>query len=166
MTEQRAALTAEQVRELLDYDPETGRFTWRIAPRGHKAGSQAGCIDSYGYVVIRIAGAGHKAHRLAWLIAYGEWPDDQIDHINGDRSDNRIANLRDVSTQINQQNQRRARTNNRSSGLLGVTRKRGRWQAQIETNGKNVFLGCYSTKEDAHSAYLKAKRQRHDGCTI
>lgn len=165
MTEQRAALTAEQVRELLDYNPETGRFTWRIAPRGHKAGSQAGCIDSYGYVVIRIAGAGHKAHRLAWLIAYGEWPDDQVDHINGDRSDNRIANLRDVSRLTNRQNMRRAQADNRS-GLLGVSLTNNRCKASIRSGGKNHHLGYFASPEAAHAAYVAAKRQTHEGCTL
>jgi hypothetical protein len=165
MTEQRAALTAEQVRELLDYDPETGRFTWRIAPRGHKAGSQAGCIDSYGYVVIRIAGAGHKAHRLAWLIAYGEWPDDQIDHINGERSDNRIANLRSLTNQGNQQNRRTAHRGN-SSGLLGVSPKRGKWRAQIKVDGEKRHIGMFDTPEAAHAAYLEAKRKLHPTCSI
>ena len=165
MTEQRAALTAEQVRELLDYNPETGRFTWRIAPRGHKAGSQAGCTDSYGYVVIRTAGAGHKAHRLAWLIAYGEWPDDQVDHINGDRSDNRIANLRSLTNQGNQQNRRTAHRGIRS-GLLGVSPKRGKWRAQIKVDGKKRHLGLFDTPEAAHAAYLEAKRKLHPTCSI
>ena len=156
----------QRLRELLDYDAETGVFTWRESRGGSNTGQVAGCPHPKGYIRICIDGRRYAAHRLAWLYVVGALPSGEIDHINGERNDNRIANLRDVSTQINQQNQRRARTNNRSSGLLGVTRKRGRWQAQIETNGKNVFLGCYSTKEDAHSAYLKAKRQRHDGCTI
>lgn len=156
----------QRLRELLDYDVETGRFVWRQANKRVKAGTVAGYVGSDGYVRIRASGTRFLAHRLAWFYVHGTWPAGEIDHINGDRSDNRIANLRDATTSINQQNQRQARTNNRSSGLLGVTRKRSKWQAQIETNGRNVFLGCYSTKEDAHLAYLKAKRERHDGCTI
>lgn len=156
----------QRLRELLDYDAETGVFTWRESRGGSQSGGAAGFMNPKGYVRICISGKRYAAHRLAWLYVNGEWPSGEVDHLNGVRNDNRIANLRDATTSINQQNQRQARTNNRSSGLLGVTRKRSKWQAQIETNGRNVFLGCYSTKEDAHLAYLKAKRERHDGCTI
>lgn len=165
MTKKLTEITAEQLRELLDYDPESGRFTWRVALPGQKAGSPAGCLDSYGYVVIRIDGANRKAHRLAWLIAYGEWPDDQIDHINGDRSDNRIANLRSLTNQGNQQNRRTAHRGN-SSGLLGVSPKRGKWRAQIKVDGKKRHLGLFDTPEAAHAAYLEAKRKLHPTCSI
>ena len=160
MTKKLTEITADKLRELLDYDPDTGRFTWRIAPRGHRAGSIAGCLDSYGYVVIRIDGANRKAHRLAWQHTYGTLPDGQIDHINCDRADNRIANLRVVTAQENQHNQRDARRGNQA-GLLGVSPKRGRWRSQIKVDGKKLHLGMFDTPEEAHAAYLEAKRKHH-----
>lgn len=160
MTKKLTNITADKLRELLAYDPETGRFTWRIAPRGHKAGSVAGCLDSYGYVVIRIDGANRKAHRLAWLHIHGENPDGQIDHINGKRDDNRMANLRIVTMQENQHNRLTAHRSSQT-GMLGVSPKRGRWRAQIKVDGKKLHLGMFDTPEEAHAAYLEAKRKHH-----
>lgn len=160
-------LTAEMARELLDYDPETGGFTWRVA-KGRKAkGMLAGCIDHYGYVQIGIDGTKYKAHRIALLITNGSWTSEHIDHINGIRNDNRIDNLREASQSINMQNLLRPMAGN-TSGFLGVcwdTEKQS-FLAQIKTNGKNKFLGRFADPAEAHAAYLDAKRRLHAGCTI
>ena len=165
MTKKLTEITAENLREILDYNRDTGVFTWRIAPRGHCAGAVAGCLDSHGYVVIRVAGANRKAHRLAWLHTHGELPDGQVDHINGKRSDNRLANLRVVTGQENQHNRRTAQTNG-TSGFLGASLQRGRWRAQIKVDGKKIHIGSFDTAEEAHQAYLVAKRERHQAATI
>lgn len=160
-------LTAEQVRHVLDYNPDTGVFHWT-----DNASYQARCREigtkNNGYVVIRVNNKRYKAHRLAWLYVHGKWPDNDIDHINGVRDDNRISNLRDVSRSVNSQNERKARPNNKSCGLLGATwhKRTKRWRAQICIQGKKKHLGYYKTPEQAHAAYLEAKRQQHEGCTI
>jgi hypothetical protein len=155
-----------RVREVLAYDPETGQFTWRVStgPRG-VAGARAGTTNLRGYIEISLDGRKYLAHRLVWAHVYGIWPDDQIDHINGDRADNRIVNLRDVPRAINQQNLRRASKYN-CSGLLGVSKHNARWRARIQTEGVVVRLGTFDTAQQAHEAYLAAKRQMHIGCTI
>ncbi|MCO1367149.1 HNH endonuclease [Burkholderia multivorans] len=148
-----------RIRDLLEYNPETGVFMWKPKPAGHKRAS--------GYISIHIDGVEIKAHRLAWFLVHGEWPQDRIDHINGDPSDNRISNLRDATARINAENQRRAKVTNQAK-LLGVTwhAKRGKWQAEISTNGKKKYLGLFESAEEAHLAYLDAKRALHQGCTI
>ena len=161
------ALTAEKVRELLDYDPETGVFTWRVAKGRKSKGMLAGCIDHYGYVQIGIDGTHYKGHRIAWLITNGAWPSEHIDHRNGVRNDNRSANLREASQSINMQNLLRPMEGN-TSGFLGVcwdTEKQS-FMAQIKTKGKNKFLGRFTDPNEAHAAYLDAKRRLHAGCTI
>ena len=161
------ALTAEKARELLDYDPETGVFTWRVAKGRKSKGMLAGCIDHYGYVQIGIDGTHYKGHRIALLITNGSWPSEHIDHINGIRDDNRIDNLREASQSINMQNLLRPMSGN-TSGFLGVcwdTEKQS-FLAQIKTNGKNKFLGRFADPSEAHAAYLDAKRRIHAGCTI
>jgi hypothetical protein len=165
-------LTADELRAWLDYDPETGAFTWK-KKAGSRAmpGDQPGWISAHGYVRFVVAGVKGAAHQFAWLHVYGVWPSGDIDHINGIRSDNRICNLRDVTRSVNMQNQRAARSNNLSSGLLGAyrikpdTAKRP-WLSMISIDGKSKYLGCHETKEGAHEAYLKAKRAMHVGCTI
>lgn len=92
----------------------------------------------------------------------GSWPKDQIDHINGDRTDNRFSNLRDVTNEINNQNKKRAQSNNRL-GLLGVCHHQGGFRARIAVNGKSKCLGVYLTPELAHQVYLDAKRRLHHG---
>lgn len=154
-------LTAERLRELLHYDPETGVFTWRVSGRGPaKAGSIAGTIKPKGYRVIWIGG-NYKAHRLAWLYVHGHWPKDQIDHINHVKDDNRIANLREVTNGQNMQN----RTHQRNSpsgfkGVLGRT-KSGRWPAKIASNGKQIWLGTFDSAELAYAAYCEAAARLH-----
>ena len=155
----------QRLRELLDYDAETGRFVWRQANKRVKGGTVAGYVGNDGYVRIRASGTRFLAHRLAWFYVHGTWPSGEIDHINGDRSDNRIANLRDVSRLTNRQNMRRAQADNRS-GLLGVSLTNNRCKASIRSGGKNHHLGYFASPEAAHAAYVAAKRQRHDGCTI
>jgi hypothetical protein len=159
---------ATEVRRLLDYDAATGVFVWRVDRcKQVPAGTVAGSPSANGYSLIRFRGKTHYAHRLAWLHVYGRMPENDIDHLNGVRSDNRIANLRDVSRTVNMQNQRKARTNNRC-GVLGVTRneKTGRCVAQIQADGRGRYLGSFGTPEEAHQAYLEAKRQFHIGATI
>jgi hypothetical protein len=98
-------LTAERVRELLLYDPETGLFTWRIAVGDrYQAGTPAGSFTHKGYRSIYIGGFNYPAHRLAWLYVTGQWPTKDIDHIDQDKANNRFANLRDVSRSANMQN--------------------------------------------------------------
>lgn len=162
-----ADLTAERLRELLDYNPITGIFTKPTTSTyiGYRVQS-VGSIAKNGYVIICLDGGRHRAHRLAWLHTHGEWPKDQIDHIDGNRSNNAIANLRDVTNAINGQNIRTA-NHDSISGLLGVCKApRGRWIASISINRKSTYLGIYSTPELAHEAYLAAKRTMHPGCTL
>lgn len=158
-------LTQELLRSFLDYEPETGRFLWRVSRGKAKPGKQAGRVHHEGYVTIMIGGREYGAHRLAWLHAYGKWPDQVIDHINGNRSDNRLENLRDVTCSANQQNRRAACSSNKTSGLIGVTKSKGRskYRAEIQVNGRSIHLGVYDTKQDAHEAYLKAKKDLHSG---
>jgi hypothetical protein len=163
-------VTADRLRECLTYNPDTGLFTRRIRT-GHrvKVGDPLGTLRPDGYLKASLLGINYLLHRLAWLHVYGEWPTFVIDHINGVRTDNRIANLRDVPETVNQQNQRRAHRKNKSCGLLGVTwhPRNRKWQAQIGICGGRVkYIGSYDDAEDAHAAYLEAKRRLHEGCTI
>lgn len=163
-----AAITAQRLREVLHYDPETGIFTWKIAPRSKPEfiGTAAGSNHGEGYKIVKIAQRTYLAHRLAWLYVHGVWPSFNIDHRNGNRADNRIANLRDASQSINLQNQRGPRSHNKT-GFLGVKPARnGRFAAQIVLNGKPVHLGIFKTAEEAHAVYVAAKRKHHPGCTI
>lgn len=159
-------LTAARLRELLSYDQGTGVFTWRVRMNNLAAGAVAGCLGSRGYWRIKVNKRIYQAHRLAWLYVHGLWPNGDIDHVDGERANNVISNLRDVSQSVNGQNQRRAHSKNKSSGLLGVSANRGRWRAQILVAGKNITLGRFDTPELAYSAYLAAKREHHAGCTI
>lgn len=165
-------LEIEVWRSILDYDVNTGVFTWRAA-RLHRSriGKVAGSITHWGYIAIahRVEGYSHKVfgHRLAWAFVHGRWPTGVIDHIDGDPRNNAIANLREVDHTINGQNRRQAQSNNRTSGVLGVTLLRGgKWRAMITVNKRRTHIGCYGTIDEAHQAYLDAKRALHEGCTI
>ena len=158
--------TPDEVLAAVRYEPETGLFRYARSSPTTRVGDIAGSKDSKGYIRIQIGRRYFRAHRLAWLLTYGKAPDSSIDHINGIRSDNRIANLRTASHQVNCQNMRKASVRNKSSGLLGVTASRGRWLAQISINGESHFLGRFQNANDAHCAYVAAKRQLHEGCTL
>lgn len=157
--------SVEQVRELLDYDPVSGVLVWRKRVCGHRnAGDIAGHLCKFnGYRLIGIKGSLHGAHRLAWLHFHGAWPADQIDHIDGNRANNAIANLRPATNAQNRQNVHRVWG---ASGVLGVYRTaNGRFRAVITKAGKQIALGTYPTIELASEAYLVAKRRIHEHCT-
>lgn len=161
-------LTQERLKELLSYDPETGVFTWMVSRKRSKSGSTAGSYTKEGYLRVVFFGVEYRLHRLVWLYMTGEWPKDQIDHIDGNPANNRFANLRDVSNCVNQQNIRKAPVHNKSTGLLGATldKETGKFRARIRVNGKKKSLGFFETPQEAHQAYLTAKRKFHEGCTI
>ena len=160
-------LTVKQLKNMLDYDAGTGVFIWKIRPsKAVMAGNVAGCVEKrIGYITIGIAGRVYKAHRLAWLYVYGSWPKGLIDHINGNKADNRIDNLRDVLADGNSQNVRKPNRRNKS-GFMGVIWFQNKWRASMSVNGKSKWLGDYSTPEEAHQVYLEAKRKYHAACTI
>ena len=158
-------VTAERVRELLDYNPSSGIFTRRVSRKRWKSGSAPGCLDRQGYHRIWIDGIRYNSHRLAWLYVHGRWPTDQLDHINGRRDDNRLSNLREATHAHNQQNQRKAQKNNQS-GFLGVRFQSNRWHAYIKVSNKQTYLGSFPAAELAHEAYVTAKRKLHPACTI
>jgi len=158
-------ITQARLKSLLHYDPETGVFT-NIARRiGIVVGSVAGYLNCGGYRYIGVDRSYYAAHRLAWLYVHGAWPTNQIDHIDGNRSNNVLTNLREATHAENSQNQRKARADS-SSGFLGVSQVRKRWYARIVVHRKLRHLGAFDTPEEAHLAYLKAKRELHSTCTI
>ena len=146
-------LTAEQLRSILHYDPATGIFTWKVRTAHQvKVGDIAGCPGGDGYLRISVQSRRYQAHRLAWLHVYGSWPNDQIDHINRNRSDNRISNLRDVTQKQNHQN--KSKPSNNTSGHSGVRwhKKSSKWVAQITHNKKHIHLGSFASLEGAVAA--------------
>lgn len=155
-------LTQERLQELLRYDTASGAFTWRVRTSNRvRVGGEAGCLNPKGYRGIKLDGRLYLAHRLAWLYVHGDWPIDQIDHRNGVRSDNRLANLREATSAQNKQNV--AKYSNNMSGLMGVSWKASskRWIAQIQFEGRKEHLGYFDGPEAAHAAYLAAKADMH-----
>jgi hypothetical protein len=164
----------ELLRELIQYDPATGLFTWMRRDRKHfttnaqyltwnkrYAGKQAGNLDAKGYRVFHLLGKVVRAQRAAWMHVYGEWPKNLVDHINGERDDNRIANLRDVSNSTNGKNRRLDKRN--MTGRIGVSEyRRGDgviYVARIRVDGALKHLGYYQTIQDAAIARDAAERE-------
>lgn len=161
-------ITHKRLLELIRYDPDSGIFIWEQSRGSVRTGSVAGAIRPDGYIRVHLDGKDYYAHRLAWFYMHGKWPTHDIDHINGQRSDNRISNLRDVCGSINAQNLRSAKVTNKSSRLLGVSwhKKSGKWKSQIRINGKIHHIGYFSNALCAHAAYIEAKRLHHAGNTL
>jgi hypothetical protein len=151
----------KRLTEIIDYNPETGKFTWLINPcKNIKAGTEAGCVSDYRYITINKKRYG--AHRLAWLYFYKQMPTMQIDHKNGNKLDNRIENLRLATPMQNGQNRHKAQKNN-AHGKLGLNYDKTKklWRARIGIDNKRIYLGKFKTQEAAYEAYLAAKRELH-----
>ena len=175
-------LDSSRLKQVLSYEPGSGTFFW--LPRSESEfsslraarawaaryeGKRAGHLAASGYRSIRIDYRAHWEHRLAWLYVHGSWPILTIDHLNGDRCDNRISNLRDVAAVVNAENLRHSVRG--ASGLpLGVffnARKNERpYSASLRISGRSKHLGYFDSPGEAHSAYVAAKRLHHAGCTI
>ncbi len=168
----QALPSPEVLRQLLRYEPDTGKLFW--LPRGQEwfpdlrrkcvwnarySGKEALTAISLGYCVGRVLDRQVTAHRVAWAIAYGNWPDLDIDHINRIRSDNRLCNLRLATTSENMRN--RALQRNNTSGHKGVTAVGTKWQAQIQVHGESLYLGSFTSKAAASEAYASASAMFH-----
>lgn len=142
----------DELTKILNYDPDTGLFTWA------RTGKIAGGISEKGYIRIQINRRKYMAHRLAWLFIYQEWPKEQIDHINHVRNDNRLCNLTEATNQENAKN-RGIQTNN-SSGSTGVlwSEKHKNWKAQIKVDQKVIYLGTFINKNEAIKARNQAEK--------
>lgn len=173
-------LTFEEVSSLLRYDADHGTLFWlndvytgfKKSVLQHKSGDIAACKRKDGRKVVRIKGKLYLTYRVAWLLWNKRWPDGEIDHINGDKSDDRINNLRECNRVTNQQNIRNAFGGRDAGAMLGVyldkrkPESSKRWRSAISVNGKQVSLGYYYSQQDAYKAYVNAKRVLHAGCTI
>jgi len=158
--------SVQEVRRLFNYDPSTGVLTNRVERSTRTIiNGLAGWINGIGYLMVRVNGRCYLGHRLVWVHAHGKWPDHHIDHINCIRDDNRIENLRDVTRSFNIQNQKRCHVNNKV-GLLGVYALKNGYMSAIHIGNLKKYLGRFSTPQEAHEAYVKAKRELHPGCTI
>lgn len=154
-------LTQEFLHEFLDYNSETGIFLWKKRRGCIPAGCEPRCVHKHGYkiVCLTVGGAYKKylSHRLAWFYVHGIWPEGDIDHINGDKADNRIINLRDVTRVQNMANAKSHK--NTKSGLKGISREDTAWKAQFTVNGKKIRVGRFKTKEEAYIAYCEAVKR-------
>lgn len=163
-----ARFTYAQADKLLRYELTTGKLYMRVDARGHPAGTEAGVINSNGYRVVHIQGRREFAHRLAWLLSYKKLPrkgDGHIDHINKNRDDNRLANLRHTTHASNLHNGRTYKNN--TTGYRGISQNRKKWSASIWVGGKKVNLGTVATKEEAARLFdVGVKRYRDKHATL
>lgn len=143
------------LEQYLSYDADTGLLTWKrhVSYSSNKPGKVAGHRGLRGYVTVRLSGIINYAHRVAWYLHYGTWPEKYIDHINGVRDDNKIKNLREVSKRENNQNT----VKHRNGKLVGTSfyKERKKWRAYMKTKGRQVFIGYFDTEQEAHEAYKK-----------
>lgn len=155
------SLTAALLRDLMKYDETTGLFTSRVKLNSRwPAGRTRGGINHDGYRLISIKGRQYMAHRLVWLYVHGCWPDQEVDHINGDKDDNRLANLRLANREQNNRNARIRKDN--KSGLKGVHRiPSGRYVAAVSFKNKKQYLGVFPTAQEAHQAYEREAVKLH-----
>jgi hypothetical protein len=155
-----------RLKDVVNYDPETGIFTWAKSRKGCTQGKTVGTLKDNGYLHIGIDGKKYLLHRLAWLYVHGEFPSNDVDHIDGCRTNNKINNLRSVSRSMNLENMRFAKSHNKSTGILGVYKHNDKFTSRICVRGKDVYLGVFDTSDEAKSAYLDAKRSFHQGNTL
>ncbi len=148
-------LTAERLRELLVYDPDNGSFVWKKSTSNRAMiGAAIKCRDRHSYVIVRLDGRLYLAHRLAFLYMNGRLPEHDVDHVNGDRADNRWANLREATRQENMRN-KPARAS--KSGVRGVEQiPSGKWRASITVSRRQLHLGCFDSIDEAKNAYEQA----------
>lgn len=146
-------IDAKQAREWLSYNPDTGQLSWRVKRGSVAAGQAIECVNGHGYVVVRLNKKLHLAHRVIWLLVTGGAPMEDIDHINGNRTDNRIANLREASRQEN--------IHNRKTRGNYFDKRCGKYAAEIMVDRKKTFLGYFDTEIGAREAYISAKRVLH-----
>lgn len=154
----RSDLTAQWLRSRVAYDAATGKMLWARCSQTWRNGSEVGYLAPSGYMVTNFGKSPYLVHRLVWLFVHGRWPAGEIDHINGRRDDNRLCNLREATRAQNARN--RAAKNGRA--IKGVTlTKRGKWQAQIRCDGKNLYIGTYETAAQAGAAYALKATELH-----
>lgn len=152
-------LTAEYVRQILDYNPETGILSWKYRENAipswnnQNAGKPTGWKNTNGYLIITILNKSYRSHRLAWIWMTGKWPLFDVDHINRNKTDNRWCNLREATRSENHAN--RKMQHNNKLGYKGVhLHKPGKYRAQIRIKGKSKHIGIFNTAEEAHEAYV------------
>jgi hypothetical protein len=154
-------LTQDKLKSRLSYSQNNGLFSWISEPSNRKTKGVAGGLDSLGYRGIKIDGKQYLAHRLAFLYVNGSLPLYCVDHINGDRDDNRWVNLRACTLSQNQKNRKVGK--NSTSGVKGVTwmKDRSKWRADIKNSGKSVHVGVFKSLEDAEKAVIKKREELH-----
>lgn len=149
----------------ISYDPETGEFRWLKPASGRRLSGRAGTMQD-GYRRVMVNGQAYQCHVLAFAFMMNRWPENEIDHVNGDKADNRWSNLREATRQENAENVHRPRRHNKL-GLLGVclgpklVDGSQRYIAQIQLNGRRIYIGQFASAEEAHEAYLSKKRELH-----
>lgn len=155
-------LNQDELKSILEYNPNTGIFVWKISSGTAKRGTVAGYDTQHGYFAISYKGKKYLSHRLAWLYMTGRFPKDCIDHINGNGHDNRFSNLREATFSQNQLNRKLSKSN--KSGLTGASwnSSHKKWCAFIRIEGKNKNLGSFNSAEEAHHAYVMAKLEVHN----
>ncbi len=153
-------ITAEKIRENLRYSPIVGVFEWRKPGRRRRVGGLAGGVVSTGYIRIVVDGKPYPAHRLAWLYMTGAWPEVEIDHIDGDRSNNAWNNLREATSTTNGWNKPRGRNNRTGVKGVGKRAEAKPWQAKVQARGI-VWTESFATKEEAEAAVMEKRKELH-----
>lgn len=166
MAYSKSTLTQQRLKDLIDYDPDTGVCHWRLSNSNRcVTGKVAGGISTKGYRALTIDRVRYREHVLIWFYITGVWPKEQIDHKNEVRDDNKLGNLRKATRFMNAQNIRNPTARNKC-GYLGVSQHRGRFYASIRIMGKQTHIGSFDNPESAHNAYVLTKRKVHEGCLI
>lgn len=155
-------LTPQELHDILAYDPEEGTFTWKVKPAYWKApGTVAGCVRGARYRVITWRGVHYPGSHVAWAMVHGRWPEAEIDHIDRNPSNDRIANLREASSAENKRN--RVVRRDSGTGVKGVRfhKPTGRYQARIRHVGREVHIGLFDTLAEAEAAYVEMAKKLH-----